>query len=68
MVATTDSRPPVATGAGADRMPIVLAVLGLLLVSAGTGLWNVPAGLIVAGLLCMSAAYVSAYLKARTTP
>lgn len=46
-------------------MPIVLAAAGLLLVSAGTGIWNPAFGLIVAGVQCIAAAYVATYLKAR---
>lgn len=46
-------------------MEIVLAVVGVLLVSFGVGLWSLPAGIVVAGVECLAAAYVASYLKAR---
>lgn len=46
-------------------MEVVLAVIGIVLVAAGVGMWSVPAGVLVAGAQCIAAAYVSAYVKAR---
>lgn len=43
----------------------MLAVLGIILVSLGAGMWSVPAGFVAAGVQCIAAAYVAAYLKAR---
>jgi hypothetical protein len=45
---------------------VALAVVGVVLVSCGFGLWSVPAGLVVAGVQCIGAAYVAGYLKVRT--
>lgn len=45
---------------------MILAVLGVLLVSSGAVLWSPPVGLAVAGGQCIAAAYVVSYLKART--
>lgn len=46
---------------------VALAVVGALLVSVGFGLANFPAGVVTAGVECLAAAYVAAYVKARTT-
>lgn len=46
-------------------MEVVLAVVGILLVAAGVGMWSIPAGVVIAGVECIAAAYVSAYVKAR---
>ena len=40
-----------------------LALLGVLLVVAGVGLWSVPAAMVTAGVLSMFAAYVVRYLE-----
>jgi hypothetical protein len=44
---------------------VALAVMGVMLVSAGAGLWNVSAGMVLAGVQCIGAAYVVMYMKAR---
>jgi hypothetical protein len=49
----------------AVRLPIVLAILGALIVAAGTAAVYVPAGIILAGLEFLGAAYLIAYLEAR---
>lgn len=47
------------------RLPIALAILGALIVVAGTAAVYVPAGIILAGLELLGAAYLIAYLEAR---
>lgn len=47
-------------------MAVILAVVGALLTAIGAGMWSVPAGLLVAGGECLAAAYMVAYMKART--
>ena len=46
-------------------MTVLLAVLGVLLVSVGAGWVFPPAGLIVLGLGALVGAYVRTYLEAR---
>lgn len=49
-------------------MAVVLAVIGCVLVASGVAAIHVPAALVVAGVECIAAAYVAAYLRARTKP
>ena len=47
---------------------LALAVVGCALIAAGIAVITVPGALIVAGVECIAAAYVVAYLRARTKP
>lgn len=45
---------------------VILAALGAVLFSVGVGLWWSPAGLMVGGLQMVGAAYLGAYVRAKT--
>ncbi len=47
------------------RRYVVLAVIGALLIAAGTAWWSIPAGVIVLGVEALLGAYGGAYMKVK---
>ena len=49
-----------------DRLTVIVAVLGAVLVAVGAWLLYPPVGVVVAGVECLTAAYVVRYLEVKS--